>query len=118
MTDLVKRLRAQKTVDEMHPDELDHADFIYGHEMCVLDGRLAADRITELEAALQAKEDGLKVRDRRIAALEAAAWALFWHVEHDHQCLVRRPNGINLQRCTCGLDEVKKDWKALAGSEK
>jgi hypothetical protein len=35
---LIERLRVQKTVDEMTPDELDKADFIYGHEMCVLDG--------------------------------------------------------------------------------
>lgn len=70
-----------------------------------------AGRIKELEAALQAKEDGLKVRDRRIADLEAAGWALFWYADHNHQCLVRRPNGINLPRCTCGFDEVRKDWK-------
>ncbi len=75
----------------------------------------AADLIAALGAALQSKEDGLNVRDNRIAALEAAGWALFWHAEHDHQCLVRRPNGINLQRCTCGFDGVRKEWKALAG---
>ena len=52
--ELIARLRAQKTVDEMDPDEMDKADFIFGHEMCVLDGRQAADRIEALHEKLAA----------------------------------------------------------------
>lgn len=95
---------------ETLPDDYERFDM--GEYMAEGDG---GDRITALGAALQAKEDGLNVRDNRIAALEAAGWALFWHADHNHQCLVRRPNGINLSRCTCGFDEVRKEWKALAG---
>lgn len=60
MDDLVKRLRVQKTVDEMTPDEMDGADFIYGHEMCVLDGRKAADRIEAQAAEIARYQKALK----------------------------------------------------------
>ena len=58
--DLVERLRVQKTIDEMTPDEVDKADFIYGHEMCVLDGRIAADRIEALTAEVERLREALQ----------------------------------------------------------
>jgi hypothetical protein len=58
---LVERLRVQKTVDEMTPNELDKADFIYGHEMCVVDGRQAADRIEAQAAEIERLREALRL---------------------------------------------------------
>jgi hypothetical protein len=93
---LIERLRVQKTVDEMTPDELDKADFIYGHEMCVLDGRLAADRIT---------------------ALIAAGDRLAQFARHDFGCAYEQKWWRKNRPCSCRYIDALKAWRKETGHE-
>lgn len=56
-TDLIERLRVQRTTDEMTTEECAGADYEYAYNMVVQDCREAAAAI----AALQAERDALRI---------------------------------------------------------
>ena len=84
---------------------------------------MRADAIETLNAHLQAKEDGLKVRDRRIETLNAeverlraAGAKLNNHACHDDECqIVTHGVWSDPIPCTCGYESAWKAWSAALG---